>query len=232
MKTIWGENPDTAHVLPEYPRPQLIRNSYLNLNGLWSYAITGDDTPPEVFEGQILVPFSPESPLSGVERTVGPDDRLWYRRTFTLPAGFNRGRVFLNFDAVDQYAEVYINGVKACEHMGGYLPFSAEITPLLQKENTLIVLVRDWTDTSYHARGKQKIKRGGIWYTPQSGIWQTVWLESTPERYIRALTVTPVFETRELELTVHSDTDAVCTVMLAEREAFVRTNAPTRIAVP
>ncbi len=232
MKTKWGENPDTAHVLPEYPRPQLIRNSYLNLNGLWSYAITGDDTPPEVFEGQILVPFSPESPLSGVERTVGPDDRLWYRRTFTLPAGFNRGRVFLNFGAVDQYAEVYINGVKACEHMGGYLPFSAEITPLLQKENTLLVLVRDWTDTSYHARGKQKMKRGGIWYTPQSGIWQTVWLESTPERYIRALTVTPVFETRELELTVHSDTDAVCTVMLAEREAFVRTNAPTRIAVP
>ena len=233
MKTKWGETLDPAHVLPEYPRPQLIRSSYLNLNGMWAYAITADDNPPQAFDGQILVPFSPESVLSGVQRTVGPKDRLWYRRTFTLPAGFNRGRVFLHFGAVDQYAQVYINDVQVCTHMGGYLPFSAEITQALRRgENTLLVLVRDWTDTSFHARGKQKTERGGIWYTAQSGIWQTVWMESTPEEYISRLTITPCCDSREIELTVHSAADRACTVRFEHAAASVQTNTPTRIPVP
>ena len=128
-----------------------------------------------------------------------------------MPRGFNRGRVLLHFGAVDQIATVYVNGKEVCHHIGGYTPFSADITGrLVDAENEIVVKVRDLSDTSYHSRGKQKIRRGGIWYTPQSGIWQTVWLESVPEQYIKGLRITPLFDESEAELLVVSDSDLQC----------------------
>lgn len=195
LLTPWGETLDRDHILPEYPRPQLQRESYINLNGVWQYAITKSQQTPPRFDGEILVPFSPECPLSGVNRQLMPDEFLFYHRTFTLPDGFHKGVVYLHFGAVDQEAEVILNGKAVCRHTGGYLPFSADITQYLTKgENRLTVRVRDVSDTSYYARGKQKLKRGGIFYTAQSGIWQTVWLESVPTAHIRSLRITPDFD--------------------------------------
>ena len=149
MKTVWGEKLDPAHILEEYPRPQMTRESYLNLNGTWEYAITETDAPPENYDGEILVPFSPESVLSGVNRTLLPTQTLWYRRALTLPEGFNKGRVLLHFGAVDQLSTVYLNGSEAASHTGGYTPFSADITPYLQAENVLVVRVRDYSDSAW-----------------------------------------------------------------------------------
>ena len=177
MKTRWGEKLDKANMLSEYPRPQLKRESYINLNGVWQYAITPADTVPEAMDGEIIVPFSPECELSGVNRTVHPNESLWYTRHFDIPSGFNHGRILLHFGAVDQIATVYINGCDAGSHVGGYTAFTIDITPYIRQENVITVKVRDFSDASYHSRGKQKTKRGGIWYTPQSGIWQTVWVE-------------------------------------------------------
>jgi len=193
MLTTWGENLDREHPLPEYPRPQLRRDSYLNLNGRWQYAIrNGKEKEPVSYDGEIVVPFSPESFLSGVMKKVMPEDRLWYRRTFTLPEGFRKDKVLLHFGAVDQSCQVYVNGRLAGSHEGGYLPFSCDITAALAAgENTLTVAVTDATSRSRHAYGKQSFHPGGIWYTPQSGIWQTVWLESVPENYVEKLTIIP-----------------------------------------
>ena len=195
LYTRWGKNLDKEHVLQEYPRPQFRRDSYLNLNGLWSYAIVKAEECPDRFDGEILVPFSPESPLSGVGCQLLPDEYLFYRRTFTLPDGFNRGRVLMHFDAVDQEACVEINGQAVGTHVGGYLPFTFDITEALQDGvNTVTVRVRDVSDVMYYARGKQKLKRGGIFYTAQSGIWQTVWLESVPEDHVTHLKLTPLYD--------------------------------------
>ena len=205
MLTRWGETLDKQHVLQEYPRPQLVRDSYYNLNGLWDYAITASDACPGAWDGQILVPFSPEAPLSGVERTLLPEQVLWYRRTLPLPrqAGM---RTLLHFGAVDQRAWVYVNGLLAGTHTGGYTAFTLDITKLLREgENTLTVAVRDDTDTVSLSRGKQKTKRGGIWYTPQSGIWQTVWAELVPERYIRSLLFTPELPAGRIRWQIVSD---------------------------
>ena len=187
MLTRWGETLDKQQVLQEYPRPQLVRESFYPLNGLWDYAITASDACPGAWDGQILVPFSPEAPLSGVGKTLRPGQVLWYRRPLPLKkrAGM---RTLLHFGAVDQRAWVYVNGLLAGTHTGGYTAFTLDIT---KGENTLTVAVRDDTDTVPLARGKQKTKRGGIWYTPQSGIWQTVWAELVPERYIESLLFTP-----------------------------------------
>ena len=203
LMTKWGEALDREHPLGEYPRPQLKRDSYLNLNGIWEYAVTRENAEPEAYDGDIVVPFAPESELSGVGRVLQPGEYLWYRRGFELPEGFNRGRVLLHFGAVDQVARVWVNGEDACVHTGGYLPFSADITELLREgENTLVVRVADGTDKSYHTRGKQKLKPGGIWYTPVSGIWQTVWCESVPENYISSLFITPHLDEGSVEMTV------------------------------
>lgn len=210
MKTVWGEALERNAVLPEYPRPQMARESYLNLNGIWQYAITKAGELPAQPEGEILVPFSPESELSGVQRMLKPEETLWYTRTFTLPAGFNIGRVLLHFGAVDQTATVYLNETELGTHTGGYLPFSFDITAILKEgENTLLVRVLDVSDTSFHARGKQKRRRGGIWYTPQSGIWQTVWCESVPEDHIAALRITPHFDESSVEICAYPQ-DADC----------------------
>ena len=200
LLTPWGENLDRDNPLPEYPRPQLRRESYLNLNGRWQYAIRPQkEKQPAVFDGEIIVPFSPECLLSGVQKKVMPEDRLWYQRTFTLPEGFRKDRVLVHFGAVDQSCEVLINGKPVGGHEGGYLPFTCDITDALTDgENTLVVSVTDATSLSRHAYGKQSFTPGGIWYTPQSGIWQTVWLESVPENYVEKLTITPMYDSGEV----------------------------------
>lgn len=204
MYTPWGENLDPEHVLTEYPRPQMKRDEYTILNGYWNYAFTDSSFPPETFDGEILVPFSPESILSGVERQLLPGEFLWYERTLPpLPDASipESKRLLLHFGAVDQSAAVYVNKQKVCEHLGGYLPFEADITSFLKEENnSLMVCVQDDTDTSWHSRGKQTLKRGGMFYTAQSGIWQTVWTEWVPATFVRTLKVTPDYEKGEVDL--------------------------------
>ncbi|NRQ37795.1 glycoside hydrolase family 2 [Nonomuraea sp. NN258] len=207
LTTAWGAGLDPGAVLPEYPRPQLVRDSHLNLNGHWDYAITGDAREPAAYDGRILVPFSPEAPLSGVGRQLRPGQTLWYRRALTLPGGFRLpgGRVLLHFGAVDQVCEVRLNGVTAGTHEGGYLPFTLDVTDLLgEGENTLVVAVRDDSDSGQGAWGKQRLRRGGIWYTAQSGIWQTVWAECVPTPYVERLTLTPHLAGGRVEVTVHA----------------------------
>ena len=191
MKTRWGRELDPQNVLPEYPRPLLRRSSYTNLNGYWDYAFTREFKIPEKYDGQILVPFSPEAVLSGVSRQLMPDEYLWYRRIFIIEGWNGRKsgrRLLLHFGAVDQACAVYVNGQRAARHTGGYLPFEADITQLVRDgENELIVAVKDLSDTSCHARGKQRLERGGMFYTAQSGIWQTVWMEEVPETYIQTI---------------------------------------------
>ena len=199
LLTPWGEVLDREHPLPEYPRPQLMRDSYVNLNGLWDYAFTAGDAAPSAWDGKIVVPFAPESILSGVERQLKPREYLWYRRTVALPDGFVRGRVLLHFGAVDQIADVWWNDVHVAHHEGGYLPFSIDITQFLRNgENKLIVRVQDNLNGTPHAYGKQKYRRGGIWYTATGGIWQTVWMESVPENYVERIELTPDFDERLL----------------------------------
>lgn len=204
LKTEWGETLNAEAPLQEYPRPQFRRESYFNLNGAWEYAITESDDVPAQFDGTITVPFSPESILSGVGRTVLPHQTLWYRRRIVLPEGFvpDGGRVLLHFGAVDQEAAVYMNGQQVAYHMGGYTSFTADVTEALQPENTLIVAVHDDTDQSWHSRGKQKTQRGGIWYTPQSGIWQTVWMEALPPIHIQDVRIEPLFDESSVRITV------------------------------
>ena len=191
LYTRWGRELDPQNVLPEYPRPLLRRSSYTNLNGYWDYAFTREFKIPEKYDGQILVPFSPEAVLSGVSRQLMPDEYLWYRRIFIIEGwnGRKSGRhLILHFGAVDQACAVYVNGQRAARHTGGYLPFEADITQLVRDgENELIVAVKDLSDTSCHARGKQRLERGGMFYTAQSGIWQTVWMEEVPETYIQTI---------------------------------------------
>lgn len=199
LKTPWSDTVGNLP-LPEYPRPQFVRDSFLNLNGYWKCAFTASRQKPETFDQDILVPFSPESLLSGVNRILKPDEYLWYKRNFTLEKGFNRGRVILHFGAADQSAVVYINGQCVGTNEGGYYPFAFDITDYLKEENEITIQIRDLSDTSYYERGKQKINRGGIWYTPQSGLWQTVWLESVPQQYLENVTITPDYKTQTLHL--------------------------------
>lgn len=194
MMTKWGRAIDPEHVLEEYPRPEMVRESYLNLNGRWDYAITGSGSFPQKYDGKILVPFSPEAPLSGVNRILQPDEYLHYERTITVRKE-EHVRYLLHFGAVDQICEVYVNGEKAGEHTGGFLAFSIDITAWIKDgRNRLHVTVRDLSDTSFHAKGKQSLQRGGMWYTPQSGIWQSVWMEKVPACHIRTLKITPDYD--------------------------------------
>ena len=193
ITTKWGEKIDKNNPLPEYPRPQFERDSFINLNGVWSYLISKKKTEiPTAFEGEIVVPFSPECQLSGVERVVMPDDFLYYEREFDLPEEFIKGRVILNFGAVDYIAKVYVNGKYVGAHKGGYNPFSFDITDyIVIGKNRINVTVTDPSNTGDQCRGKQTLNGTGIWYTPQSGIWQTVWLEAVPQQYIRNIRTTP-----------------------------------------
>ena len=216
MLTPWGEALDREHPLPEYPRPQLRRNSYLNLNGIWEYAITKTVEKPAAMQGEIVVPFSPETPLSGVGHILQPDEYLWYRRSVTLPEGFFRGgRLLLHFGAVDQCCTVWVNGQEAGSHTGGYLPFALDVTELIEGDAfTLELRVTDPTDTGSLSRGKQRLKNTGIWYTPQSGIWQTVWMECVPENYLRSLRITPKPEENAVHIRLEADDPAIAAVTI------------------
>lgn len=201
LTTIWGENLDSSHILPEYPRPQLRRKHFINLNGFWDYAVTASDEYPALFDGKILVPFSPESSLSGVGHILQPTETLWYRTSIWADEQkLNQDmHLLLHFGAVDYEATLYINDTYVVSHQGGYLPFSADITSYLHSgDNTLILKVKDGTDTTEQARGKQTLHRGGIFYTPQSGIWQSVWMEWVPACHIQNLWFETDYDTRKV----------------------------------
>ena len=186
----------TQHPLPEYPRPALRRDSFESLNGLWQFAITKSAQLPRQWEGDILVPYSPETRASGVGRTLQPGEWLHYHRSFAPPAG-EGGRVLLHFGAVDHACAVQVNGHLVGGHRGGYWPFTFDITEALNADhNRLWVAVQDPTGAGVQARGKQTLRPGGMFYPAQSGIWQTVWLERVPDNYIETLTVTPDYDAR------------------------------------
>ena len=234
LMTPWGEHLDENCILTEYPRPQMRRNSYLNLNGRWEYAITDSDESPRHWDGTILVPFSPESALSGVGRSLQPGQTLWYRREVILPQGFipADGRLLLHFGAVDQEAAVYWNGRLLGRHMGGYNAFTLDATDALGPRNSLVVRVHDDTDASFHSRGKQKTRRGGIWYTPQSGIWQTVWMEAVPRHYIESLRIVPLFDQSAVEVMVRCSQPLQCEATVDGRTVPFTSGEPARIPMP
>lgn len=202
ISTQWSEQVNPDNVLPEYPRPIMERTEWKNLNGLWDYAIIEKGKhSPSVFDGKILVPFAVESSLSGVAKTVGAEKELVYRRSFDVPSSWKGKKVLLHFGAVDWKTDVWVNDVKVGSHTGGFTPFSFDITEALQgKNNTLLVKVWDPTDKGYQPRGKQVSRPEGIWYTPVTGIWQTVWLEPVSESYIQDLRITPDIDNSLLSL--------------------------------
>ncbi len=201
LLTRWGRELDTGCPLNDYPRPQMRRHSFINLNGRWDYAIYPTGAPFAGYTGEIIVPFSPETLLSGVQKTVTPADTLYYRRRFTFAR--TGARVLLHFGAVDYACRVKLNGVALGEHRGGYDPFTFEATAaVISGENELTVEVTDPAETGAQASGKQTSHRGQIWYTPQSGIWQTVWLEEVPETYIESLRITPDIDAGTLTVNV------------------------------
>jgi beta-galactosidase/beta-glucuronidase len=212
LLTTWGEQLDKSDVLPEYPRPQMVRDAWTNLNGEWDFAISpADGSEPKAFDKKIVVPFPVESVLSGVASTVKPEDAVWYRRTFDPGQGdqskHDGQRVLLHFGAVDWQTKVWVNGVEVGEHTGGYDPFSFDITKALSEKGpqTLVVRVTDPTNRGSQPHGKQSLEPGGIVYTAVTGIWQTVWLETVPATRIRSLKVTPHVESGEVEIVVDAE---------------------------
>ena len=212
LTTVWGEALDPSNVLPEYPRPRMQRDNYVMLNGVWDYTIVPVDgeidveilaqqTIPSRWDGQIVVPFSPEAPLSGVGRTVQPSELLWYKRKIELPKLADDQRLILHFEAVDWMCACLVNGKLIGTHVGGYLPFSFDVTDLLGSSETgeatadsadtaeLVLCVWDPSDTGSQLRGKQRLSRGDIWYTAQSGIWQSVWYEVVSAVHLESLTL-------------------------------------------
>ena len=207
IKTSWGEQLDPKNVLPEYPRPIMERNDWKNLNGLWKYAITPKGTPaPAAYQGDILVPFAVESSLSGVGKMINEKEELWYQRTFDVPSAWRGKQILLHFGAVDWKAEVWVNDVKVGEHTGGFTPFYFDITSVLNKgNNDLVVKVWDPSDRGEQPRGKQIANPHGIWYTPVTGIWQTVWLEPVATQYITNLK-TPDIDNNSVKVEVAANT--------------------------
>ncbi|MDZ7265314.1 MAG: chitobiase/beta-hexosaminidase C-terminal domain-containing protein [candidate division KSB1 bacterium] len=206
ITTRWTEKVRPNCVLPEYPRPQMVREKWKNLNGLWDYAVrTKDDSLPEAFEGKILVPFPIESALSGVKKAVGTDQQLWYRRSFEIPSKWHGQRIILHFGAVDWETRVWINAHEIGHHRGGYDAFSFDITDQLKPKGRqeLVVAVWDPVDSGFQPRGKQVRQPGGIWYTSVTGIWQTVWLEPVPEVHIESLRITPNVDNQQVALAVN-----------------------------
>ena len=200
----WAEKVDPANPLPEYPRPQMVRKNWTNLNGLWDYSIlpkSADEIPAQ-YAGKILVPFAVESALSGVGKTVGKDSVLWYEKTAQITSAMRKGAVLLHFGAVDWQCDVYVNGKKVGTHEGGYDPFSFDISSALVKGNNQKIAVRVWdpSDDGPQPRGKQIKNPHGIWYTPVTGIWQTVWIESVPKTYIVSTKQTPDIDKKQLSV--------------------------------
>ena len=207
IKTKWASEVNPAAPHPEYPRPQMVRSQWQNLNGLWEYAITEEDAVFEAPEGKILVPFAVESSLSGVGKHVGPGKALWYNHTFTVKPSWKKKRVLLHFGAVDWKAEVSVNGKPVGVHTGGYTPFCFDITSALKKsgKQVLTVKVLDVTDQAWQPRGKQVMHPQGIWYTAVTGIWQTVWLEVVPETHIGSYYAESNVKDSSVKVTVKAD---------------------------
>lgn len=213
LTTVWGEKLDKENIWQEYPRPQLQREHFQMLHGEWDYAIV-PQSEEYSFEsqGKILVPFSPEAYLSGVGRQLQPNEYLWYQRALIFTKEEcqrkeKKERCILHFDAVDQQTVVYVNDIEVAKHYGGYLPFEVDITEYISDAPcTLKVGVQDDSDTSYHTRGKQTLKRGGMFYTAQSGIWQSVWYEWVPENYVRKLKITPDYDSACVKIQIDSTT--------------------------
>lgn len=241
LMTKWGNALDKDQVLQEYPRPNIVRNSYLNLNGQWEYAIN-DSKDVTSYDGKILVPFSPEAHLSGVKKIVKPNEYLHYKKVFYLPEGFVKESVLLHFGAVDQECEVYLNDIYIGDHKGGYLPFHFEVTNQLQEgANTITVRVKDQTEHSSHARGKQKLVRKGkmssLFYTPQSGIWKTVWMESVPELYIEDVKITPLFDESAVKFFVRSKRQDELRIQVLDgnyvvAETLAKSNEDVTVQIP
>jgi beta-galactosidase/beta-glucuronidase len=207
ITTPWSANVNAASPLPEYPRPQLVRTQWQNLNGLWQYALlpkAQQDAVPAAFAGNILVPYAVESALSGVGKTVGKDSVLWYKKSINTPVVKKGQALWLHFGAVDWLCTIYVNGKKAGTHQGGYDPFSFDITSYLIKGKTqeIAVCVWDPTDEGPQPRGKQVRKPNGIWYTPVTGIWQTVWLETVSQTFIASTRQTPNIDKKTIDVQV------------------------------
>lgn len=209
LMTQWGELIEREQidvVLTEYPRPQLARRNYTILNGIWKYAIMNEDARPVIWDGDIRVPFSPETYLSGVQRQLKPNEYLWYERRLIIDRIPMEKRLLLNFGACDERCRVYVNDTLAGVHSGGYQAFTIDITDCIQVgKNTLRICVQDKSDTSYHGRGKQALKNGGMFYTAQSGLWQTVWCEWVPQIYIQELRITPDYDNNRVILEIESN---------------------------
>jgi len=214
IKTEWSSQVDPSNVLSEYPRPIMERDKWKNLNGLWNYAIINKGEPlPIKFEGEILVPFAIESSLSGVGKLITEQQELVYQRYFEIPSSWKGKSILLHFGAVDWKADVWVNNIKVGSHTGGFTPFSFNITSaiLAKGKNCVVVKVWDPTDKSSQPRGKQVSKPEGIWYTPVTGIWQTVWIEPVSNAYIESLHITPDIDNHllivktELEGSINAD---------------------------
>ncbi|AWI10584.1 glycoside hydrolase family 2 protein [Ereboglobus luteus] len=226
IKTPWAAQVDPSNPLPEYPRPRLARTEWQNLNGLWDYTIAPKGAAlPVAYEGQILVPFAIESSLSGVQREVGSDNELWYQRQLAIPAAWRGKNIILHFGAVDWRADVFVNGAPVGSHTGGYAPFSFDITRFLNASgsNTLVVRVWDPTDASDNPVGKQVRNPKGIWYTPVTGIWQTVWMEPVPKNHIKDVQTVSDIDAGTLAVTVDTAAPATVEVELVDNNKVVAT---------
>src|SRR5699024_9043967 len=204
LLTKWADDIDPQNPLPEYPRPQMVREHWQNLNGLWKFQMTGKGGGPQEYEQQILVPFAVESALSGVKKTVGAASRVWYKRSFTVENPHDNGRVLLHFGASDWETHVFINDKYVGMHQGGYDSFTFDITDYLNEggEQSIEVTVWDPTDLGHQPVGKQTHDPRGIWYTAITGIWQTVWLEYVPESHITDLKIIPDIDNERVQIEV------------------------------
>lgn len=247
ISTVWADSVSPSNPLPEYPRPQMVRSNWINLNGLWDYSIVPkaqQETTPTTFSGKILVPFAVESALSGVKKTVGKDSVLWYKRQFTVPSKYNNQNILIHFGAVDWLCDVFVNGKLAGTHQGGYDPFSIDISSFLKKGGNQELVVRVWdpSDDGPQPRGKQIKHPHGIWYTPVTGIWQTVWLEPVPKTYIASTKQTPDVDKQTISVATQSlgllSTDKVRvsawdgTQKIAEQEVSANTDAVLPVKNP
>jgi len=241
LSTRWAKEVSPTNALIEYPRPQMVRTNWQNLNGLWEYAITSKDgTAPTQFDGQILVPYPIESALSGVKKIVQPNQNLWYKRTFYLPVTLSlskcathHSQLLLHFGAVDWQATVFVNGKEVGQHTGGYDNFSFDITDALKDgENEIELKVYDPTDQGPNPHGKQVLNPKDIWYTPTTGIWQTVWLEAVPSNYIKDIKITPDVDRGEVVVTVTNDQSTNLTLTAGTYKATGKTNSPIHLKIP
>ena len=225
IQSRWARQVNPSNALNEYPRPQMVRSSWINLNGMWSYTITARDAAkPASFTGQILVPFPLESALSGVKKMLKSSENLWYKRSFAIAANVEE-KTLLHFGAVDWEATVWVNGTLVGSHRGGYTAFSFDITPALRSgENELVVKVYDPTDQGFQPHGKQVCNPANIYYTPSSGIWQTVWMETVPEEYLSGLVITPDIDKSVVNVLVKSAGNAAVTLSVDGKTVKGKTN--------